>query len=34
LQAVAGRALVDRAYADLTPDYLWHEFGDVMLLLP
>lgn len=34
LEAVAGRALVDRAYADLTPDYLWHEFGDVMLLLP
>ena len=34
LRAVAGPALVSRGYADLTPDYLWHEFGDVMLLLP
>ncbi len=38
LEAVAGRALVDRAYADITgpgaPAYLWHEFGDSMLLLP
>lgn len=38
LEAVAGRALVDRAYADVTapraPAYLWHEFGDTMLLLP
>lgn len=34
LRAVAGPALVARGYADLTPDYLWHEFGDVMLLLP
>ena len=38
LEAVAGRALVDRAYADITepdaPHYLWHEFGDSMLLLP
>jgi S-adenosylmethionine:tRNA ribosyltransferase-isomerase len=38
LEAVAGRALVDRAYADVTggtgPSYLWHEFGDSMLLLP
>jgi len=38
LEAVAGRALVDRAYADITaadaPSYLWHEFGDSMLLLP
>lgn len=38
LEAVAGRALVDRAYADVTdpasPHYLWHEFGDSMLLLP
>jgi len=37
LEAVAGRALVDRAYADVTapdaPHYLWHEFGDSMLLL-
>ena len=32
------RALVDAAYADVTapdaPAYLWHEFGDAMLLLP
>ncbi|HEX5089498.1 MAG TPA: S-adenosylmethionine:tRNA ribosyltransferase-isomerase [Nocardioides sp.] len=38
LESVAGRALVDRAYADITepgaPHYLWHEFGDSMLLLP
>ena len=38
LEAVAGAALVDRAYADVTapgsPHYLWHEFGDSMLLLP
>jgi S-adenosylmethionine:tRNA ribosyltransferase-isomerase len=38
LEAVAGRPLVDRAYADITarstPNYLWHEFGDSMLLLP
>ena len=38
LEAVAGRALADRAYADVTapdaPHYLWHEFGDSMLLLP
>jgi S-adenosylmethionine:tRNA ribosyltransferase-isomerase len=38
LRAVAGPALVDRAYADISapdaPLYLWHEFGDVMLLLP
>jgi S-adenosylmethionine:tRNA ribosyltransferase-isomerase len=38
LEAVAGRRLVDRAYADITavgaPTYLWHEFGDSMLLLP
>lgn len=34
LRAVAGPALVARGYADLTPDYLWHEFGDAMLLLP
>jgi S-adenosylmethionine:tRNA ribosyltransferase-isomerase len=34
LRAVAGPALVERGYADLTPDYLWHEFGDSMLLLP
>jgi S-adenosylmethionine:tRNA ribosyltransferase-isomerase len=38
LEAVAGRELVGRAYADITDPaaapYLWHEFGDVMLLLP
>ena len=38
LAAVAGRPLVDRAYADIgapdAPPYLWHEFGDSMLLLP
>jgi S-adenosylmethionine:tRNA ribosyltransferase-isomerase len=38
LEAVVGRRLVDRAYADVTspesPHYLWHEFGDSMLLLP
>ena len=38
LAAVAGSPLVARAYADITaaaaPSYLWHEFGDSMLLLP
>jgi S-adenosylmethionine:tRNA ribosyltransferase-isomerase len=38
LEAVAGRTLVDLAYAEVTgpagPGYLWHEFGDSMLLLP
>lgn len=38
LEAVAGRTLVDRAYAEVTgatdPSYLWHEFGDSMLFLP
>jgi S-adenosylmethionine:tRNA ribosyltransferase-isomerase len=38
LESVAGPELVDRAYADITapdaPSYLWHEFGDTMLLLP
>ncbi|MBZ5738685.1 S-adenosylmethionine:tRNA ribosyltransferase-isomerase [Nocardioides mangrovi] len=34
LRAVAGPTLVARGYADLTADYLWHEFGDTMLLLP
>lgn len=38
LEAVAGRGLVDAGYAAITapdaPAYLWHEFGDVMLLLP
>jgi S-adenosylmethionine:tRNA ribosyltransferase-isomerase len=35
LQAVAGRALVIRAYDQaLSHGYLWHEFGDSALLLP
>ena len=35
LEAVAGRALVDRAYARAAAgEYLWHEFGDTMLFLP
>lgn len=38
LEAVAGRDLVARAYADVgapgAPAYLWHELGDSMLLLP
>ena len=38
LDAVAGRGLVEEAYAAVTdadgPAYLWHEFGDAMLLLP
>ncbi|MFD8913967.1 S-adenosylmethionine:tRNA ribosyltransferase-isomerase [Streptomyces sp. NPDC059575] len=35
LRAVAGRAAVDQAYAEAVRErYLWHEFGDVHLLLP
>jgi S-adenosylmethionine:tRNA ribosyltransferase-isomerase len=35
LAAVAGAALVDRAYAEaVRARYLWHEFGDSCLLLP
>jgi len=35
LEAVAGSALVQRAYdAALERRYLWHEFGDLCLLLP
>lgn len=35
LQAVAGRDLVEAAYAEaLRERYLWHEFGDSALLLP
>jgi S-adenosylmethionine:tRNA ribosyltransferase-isomerase len=35
LEAVAGRDLVDAAYAAVTAGgYLWHEFGDSMILLP
>ncbi|MGH2996466.1 MAG: S-adenosylmethionine:tRNA ribosyltransferase-isomerase, partial [Gaiellaceae bacterium] len=35
LEAVAGRELVRRSYrAALECGYLWHEFGDVHLVLP
>ncbi|MFF4653856.1 S-adenosylmethionine:tRNA ribosyltransferase-isomerase [Streptomyces sp. NPDC001381] len=35
LEAVAGRAAIDRGYDEaLRGRYLWHEFGDVHLLLP
>ena len=35
LEAVAGRAALDRGYAEaLRERYLWHEFGDVHLILP
>ena len=35
LDAVAGRPLVERSYdAALAEGYLWHEFGDVHLVLP
>jgi S-adenosylmethionine:tRNA ribosyltransferase-isomerase len=35
LEAVAGRELVERSYdAALSAGYLWHEFGDVHLILP
>ncbi|MER7975307.1 S-adenosylmethionine:tRNA ribosyltransferase-isomerase, partial [Streptomyces sp. NPDC096080] len=35
LAAVAGRAAVERGYAAAVRErYLWHEFGDVHLLLP
>jgi len=37
LEAVVGRPLVRRAYDEVTTgqhDYLWHELGDTMLLLP
>ncbi|MES5822611.1 S-adenosylmethionine:tRNA ribosyltransferase-isomerase [Streptomyces sp. RG80] len=35
LEAVAGRAAIDRAYeAALRGLYLWHEFGDLHLILP
>ncbi len=34
LQAIAGRPLLDRCYREaITGRYLWHEFGDVNLLL-
>ncbi|MBG7703607.1 S-adenosylmethionine:tRNA ribosyltransferase-isomerase [Streptomyces sp. MC1] len=35
LEAVAGRAAADRAYEEaLRAHYLWHEFGDIHLILP
>ena len=35
LAAVAGTALVERAYAEaVRSGYRWHEFGDSCLLLP
>jgi S-adenosylmethionine:tRNA ribosyltransferase-isomerase len=35
LEAVAGRPLLERSYeAALAEGYLWHEFGDVHLILP
>ncbi|MFI7295942.1 S-adenosylmethionine:tRNA ribosyltransferase-isomerase [Streptomyces sp. NPDC050121] len=35
LEAVAGRAAVDRGYDEaLRGRYLWHEFGDLHLILP
>ncbi|MCX4760978.1 S-adenosylmethionine:tRNA ribosyltransferase-isomerase [Streptomyces sp. NBC_01275] len=35
LEAVAGRAAIDRGYDEaLRGLYLWHEFGDVHLILP
>ncbi|MFI5675772.1 S-adenosylmethionine:tRNA ribosyltransferase-isomerase [Streptomyces cellulosae] len=35
LEAVAGRAAIERSYEEaLRGRYLWHEFGDVHLILP
>jgi S-adenosylmethionine:tRNA ribosyltransferase-isomerase len=35
LEAVAGRPVLERAYAEaLAGGYLWHEFGDLHLILP
>jgi len=35
LEAVAGRELLERSYeASLAEGYLWHEFGDVHLIVP
>ena len=35
LEAIAGRAAIDRGYDEaLRGRYLWHEFGDVHLILP
>jgi S-adenosylmethionine:tRNA ribosyltransferase-isomerase len=35
LEAIAGRELMERSYAEaVAQGYLWHEFGDVHLVLP
>lgn len=35
LEAVAGREALERGYAEAVRAlYLWHEFGDVHLILP
>jgi S-adenosylmethionine:tRNA ribosyltransferase-isomerase len=35
LEAIAGRELLERSYeAALAERYLWHELGDVELILP
>jgi S-adenosylmethionine:tRNA ribosyltransferase-isomerase len=35
LEALAGRSRLERAYAELLRErYLWHEFGDLHLILP
>jgi S-adenosylmethionine:tRNA ribosyltransferase-isomerase len=35
LEAITGRELLERSYrAARTHRYLWHEFGDVHLILP
>jgi S-adenosylmethionine:tRNA ribosyltransferase-isomerase len=35
LEAIAGRDLLEASYtAALQNGYLWHEFGDVQLILP
>jgi S-adenosylmethionine:tRNA ribosyltransferase-isomerase len=35
LEAVAGRSLLETSYAaSLQEGYLWHEFGDMHLILP
>ncbi len=35
LEAVAGRDVLERSYRAASAEgYLWHEFGDVHLLLP
>ena len=34
LEAIAGRPLLDLSYAEaLSGRYLWHEFGDLHLIL-